>query len=49
MPRRWVSVVVNSIPCFAGDVQDMLGHKAELGEVRVLSVWCLPMSSAAGE
>lgn len=38
LPWCWVSVIVNSIPCFVGDVQDMLGHKAELGEVRVLSV-----------
>ncbi|RLV88288.1 hypothetical protein DV515_00015484 [Chloebia gouldiae] len=31
-----------------GDVQDMLGHKAELGEVRVLSVRCLSTPSATG-
>ncbi|XP_009326539.1 PREDICTED: phospholipid-transporting ATPase ID-like, partial [Pygoscelis adeliae] len=30
--RRWIPVLVNSMPRLAGDVQDVLGHKAELGE-----------------
>lgn len=32
-PQRWGPFLVNSVPWFTGDVQDMLGHKAELGEV----------------
>lgn len=36
-----VPASVNSTPWFAGDVQDMLGHKAELGEVRARQGRCL--------
>lgn len=39
--QRWAPVLVNCVPWFTGDVQDVLGHKAELGEVRVPQGQCL--------
>ena len=45
--QRGVPVPVNPVPRFPGDVQDMLGHKAELGEVRVPRGRCLALPPAA--
>lgn len=44
--QRWIPVLVNSMPRLAGDVQDVLGHKVELGEVRVPQGRCLAVPCA---